>query len=217
MKPMRSVMAVMLASAVPAVVSAQHVSGWGGGFNVLRRVVYQGATYEQTGAMVGGGGEAGVGPLVVVVEGVTGTLKSESGTATESKIRSTSAALLLAPVPWLRFGGRAETRVFESSAGETGWRLIGANARFAPSFGSGFSAFADGTYFVNRTTSAGAPIEMAVEAVVGARYESRGPILVQVGYRFERFDFEVTGPGSDPRLEQYQGITAAIGVRLGRY
>jgi hypothetical protein len=206
-----------LASLIPAAASAQRLSGWAGGFNTLRRISYQSTIYEQTGVMFGGGGEAGVGPVILALDFVTGTLTSDDTLAAESKIRSTSVALLFAPTPWLRLGGKAEGRVFESDAGTVNWKMMGGNVRLAPSFGAGFSGLADLTYYASATPSSGPKIEMAVQATVAARYESRGPLQLQVGYRFERYDFATSANSTSPRLEQYQGIVAGAGVRFGRH
>jgi hypothetical protein len=52
---------------------------------------------------------------------------------------------------------------------------------------------------------------------VGASFVPRGSLLVfRIAYRFERFDIAATG-ASPERYEQFRGVVAEVGIRLGRW
>jgi hypothetical protein len=210
--------AAWLALALPVAARAQSLQGVGGGFNVQRRIFYQGAVHEQTGFLVGGSGSLGLGPLRLGVSGVMGTLKATAGSAdADVKIRSSAVRVQYALAPGILLGVQAEARRFEADAGITAWRLIGVNVRLEPGLGlAGLRVLADVSVLPASSVVNGPKLKMALQATVGASYAPRGSSLVfRIGYRFERFDIDATG-ASPERYEQFRGVVAEAGIRLGR-
>jgi hypothetical protein len=210
--------AAWLALALPVAARAQSLQGVGGGFNVQRRIFYQDAVHEQTGMLVGGSGSLGLGPLRLGVSGVMGTLKSTEGSAAaDVKVRSSAVRVQYALAPGIAVGVQAEARRFEADAGVTVWRLIGVNARLEPGLGlAGLRALADVSVLPASSVVNGPKLKMALQATVGASFAPRGgPLVLRIGYRFERFDLEATG-ASPERYEQFRGLVVEAGLSLGR-
>jgi hypothetical protein len=210
--------AAWLALALPVAARAQSLQGVGGGFNVQRRIFYQDAVHEQTGFLVGGSGSVGLGPLRLGVSGVMGTLKATEGSAdADVKVRSSAVRVQYALAPGILLGVHAEARRFEADAGVTVWRLIGVNARLEPGLGlAGLRALADVAVLPASSVSNGPKLKMALQTTVGASFAPRGsPLVFRIGYRFERFDIAATEQ-SPERYEQFRGLVAEAGIRLGR-
>jgi hypothetical protein len=210
--------AAWLALALPVAARAQSFQGVGGGFNVQRRIFYQDAVHEQTGMLVGGSGSLGLGPLRLGVSGVMGTLKATEGSAdADVKVRSSAVRVHYALAPGILLGVQAEARRFEADAGVTVWRLIGVNARLEPGLGvAGLRALADVSVLPASSVVNGPKLTMAVQAMVGASFAPFGsPLVVRIGYRFERFDIEATG-ASPERYEQFRGLVVEAGLSLSR-
>jgi hypothetical protein len=210
--------AAWLALALPVAARAQSLQGVGGGFTVQRRIFYQDAVHEQTGILVGGSGSVGLGPLRLGVSGVMGTLKAAEGsTDADVKVRSSAVRVQFAPAPGILLGVQAEARRFEADAGVTVWRLIGVNARLEPGLGlAGLRALADVAVLPASSVSNGPKLTLAIQATVGATFAPRGsPLIFRIGYRFERFDIAATEQ-SPERYEQFRGLVAEAGIRLGR-
>lgn len=203
------------ASSLPA----QNVTGSGGVFTVVRRTGYEGATYEQTGVMYGAAGEAGLGPVTVAVSSLMGKLTGDDGDLHPPvDVRSTSAALRVRVVPWLALGVQVEARRLASSIGGTSvWRLIGPQVLVTPPLGViGLQAIGELSYFPSASVTNGPEMTTALRTLIGAGFASRGGGLsVRVGYRFERYDVSDSG-NSTARLEQFGGVVAEVGFRLGR-
>jgi hypothetical protein len=198
--------------------SAQSLSGTGLAYNVQHRVLYQGVVGERTGLWFGGEGAVQAGPIRVGVAGLLGSLGGDTSRANpEATVRATSLTLHFAVAPGVLVGAEVEARRFEADVGTTAWRLIGANARLAAPLGvPGLVATADASYFASASVVGGQEtITPAFRATLGAGYQARGALRFQVGYRFERFDFEPGGTGP-ARKEQFRGVLAGIGLRLGR-
>ena len=211
--------AVWLALALPVAARAQSLQGVGGGFNVQRRIFYQDAVHEQTGVLVGGSGSVGLGPLRLGVSGVMGTLKASGGSAdADVKVRSSAVRVQYALAPGMLVGVQAEARRFEADAGVTVWRLIGVNVRVEPGLGvAGLRALADVAVLPASSVTNGPKLKVAIQATVGASFVPRGSLLVfRIAYRFERFDIAATG-ASPERYEQFRGVVAEVGIRLGRW
>jgi hypothetical protein len=207
---------VLAVSAVPA--AAQTLSGAAEGFNVQRRIYYQGAVYQQTGLWYGAAGAVRLGPVQVGVSGLFGTLKGDGSTQNpDVTARTTAATLLIVAAPWLALGAQVEARRFEAAAGVTTWRLIGGHVRLEPGLGlAGLRGLADASVLPASSVTGGPSLKMAVQARVGATYAPPGSLLqLRVGYRFERYDIDAVG-ASPARYEQYRGIIAEAGIRLGR-
>ena len=210
--------AAWFALALPVAARAQSLQGVGGGFNVQRRIFYQDAVHEQTGMLVGGSGSLGLGPLRLGVSGGMGTLKSaELSADADVKVRTTAVRLLLAAAPGIAVGVQAEARRFEADAGVTVWRLIGVNARLEPGLGlAGLRALADVSVLPASSVVNGPKLKLALQATIGASFAPRGgPLVFRIGYRFERFDVDATAQ-SPERYEQFRGLVAEAGIRLGR-
>jgi hypothetical protein len=199
--------------------AAQGLAGDVGAFNVQRRLSYQSAVYEQTGVAVGLAGTAHLRFVQLRVRGLFGTLKGDGTAANpDVKLRTTTAALEFAVSPWLGLGALAEARRFEADAGITTWRLFGALARLEPGLGlPGLSGLAEFALLPAGSVSNGPKTKAALQFLVGVSYRvPRSPLQVRLGYRFERYDFEASGL-SPERYEQFQGVVAEAGLRLGRW
>jgi hypothetical protein len=209
---------VSVLAVLPAAARAQSFQGVGGGFNVQRRIFYQDAVHEQTGLWYGGAGAVRLGPLRVGVSGLMGTLSGDSGTTNaDVKVRTTAVTAHVAVAPGVLLGVQVEARRFEADAGVTVWRLIGVNARLEPGLGlAGLRALADVSVLPASSVVNGPKLKMALQATVGASFAPRGgPLVLRIGYRFERFDVEATG-ASPERYEQFRGLIAEAGLSLGR-
>jgi hypothetical protein len=182
-------------------------------------VLFAGTVSERTGVFVGGQGAVSLGPIRLRVSGFMGTLGAGADAATpETKLRSTSAALMLRVAPWAELGAEVEGRRFDADAGATVWKLYGAALRLTPPMGgAGLRGFADVSFFPLATA---APLEESISpafrGTVGVSFAPGGKIEARLGYRFERFDFAALGSGGTPRLEQFRGIVAGLGLRIGR-
>ncbi len=216
-----AVVLALLAAAVllPATARAQRFSVLAGGFNVQRRVYLQSTVLEQTGMMIGGSGSARLGKLSIGLSGLMGTFKGSGSDPanTEVKARASALTLMYAFAPAIQVGLHAEGRRFEADAGTTAWRLIGGRARLEPGLGiPGLRGLADVAVLPASSVSGGPSLKMAMEIVVGASFAPpRGAFQARLGYRFERFDVGAQGLAAE-RYEQYRGLIAEVGLRLGR-
>lgn len=204
---------------IPGRVVAQGIAGDAGVFNIQRRLSYQGGVYEQTGVAVGAAGAARLGPVALRVSGLFGTLKGDGGALNpDVKVRTTAVRLEFAVQPWLALGAVAEARRFEADAGITTWKLFGAAARLEPGLGlPGLRGLADVAVLPASSVAGGAKAKTALQTTVGVSYRpARSPFEVRLGYRFERYDFDASGSGP-ARNEQFRGVVAEAGLRLGRW
>ncbi len=210
--------ALLLIFVLAPPLGAQGLGGGGLVYNVKRRVLYAGGVREQLGTLVGAEGGARLGPVRVGVAGLMGTLSGPGGVANpDVKARITTVTILLEPTPIVAVGAEVEAKRFEADAGVTEWRLIGATGRVALDLGvPGLVGTAQVSYFPSASIVNGATMSLAFRGTVGASYRSpRGPLTVNLGYRFERFDFKAVG-SAPARLEQFQGLVLGAGFRLGR-
>lgn len=203
----------------PVQAAAQGIAGDVGAFNIQRRLFYQSAVYEQTGVAIGAAGAVRLGPVSLRLRGLFGTLKGDgSALNPEVKMRTTAAALEVTVQPWLALGAIAEARRFEADAGVSTWRLLGATVRAEPALGlPGLRGLAEGVFLPAGSSSNGPKTKVAFQFLVGVSYQlPRSPFRARVGYRFERYDFAASGLAPE-RYEQFRGIIAEAGVRLGRW
>ncbi len=198
---------------------AQSIEAGALAFNAQHRVLFAGTVSERTGVFVGGQAAASLGPVRVRVAGFMGSLGAGADAATpETKVRSTSAALMLRVGPWAELGAEVEGRRFDADAGATVWKLYGAAVRLTPPMGgSGLRGFAEVAFFPMASSAPlGESIAPAFRGTVGVSFAPGGKIEARLGYRFERFDFAAAGSGGTARLEQFRGIVAGLGLRIGR-
>jgi hypothetical protein len=208
---------VLALCASPAPALAQQVRGFGQAFNVERRIYYRGAVYQQTGLWYGAAGSAALGPIQVGVSSFMGTAAGGGTASPDIKVRTTAVTVHYQVASWMALGVQAEARRFDSDAGATIWRMIGASARLEPGLGvAGLRGIADVSVLPASSVSGGPSLDMAVQATVGLAWApSEGPVDLRLGYRFERYD--IAGAGATPaRYEQYRGVSAGVGIRLGR-
>lgn len=211
-------LALALLALVPGRTAAQGIAGAGGAFNVQRRVSYQNHVYEQTGVLTGGSGELRLGFLRLGVRGLMGTLSGDGSALNPAvKLRTTAVTMEVALQPWMAIGATAEARRLESDAGIATWRLMGGLARIEPGLGvPGLRGVAEGVLLPSGTVSNGPKTKTAFQLTLGVSYQTpRGPFRARIGYRFERYDFEATS-NSPERYEQFRGVVAEAGIRLGR-
>lgn len=221
MTPQRAAGAIALVFglAAGAPLEAQSLSGASLVYNVEDRVLYRGAVEQQSGVWIGGEGALQMGVLHLGVVGLFGTLRGGDPLVNpDQTVRASSVTLSLAPVRGLLVGAEAEARRFSSDAGTTTWRLLGVHARSATGLGiTGLAGTAEASYFISAQVIGGADrLNPALRATLGVAYQSpRGPLQIHLGYRFERFDFEVAG-AAPARQRQFRGVVAGLGLRLGR-
>ena len=198
---------------------AQSIEAGALAFNAQHRVLFAGTVSERTGMFVGGQAAASLGPIRLRVAGFMGSLGAGADAATPAtKVRSTSAALLLRVGPWAELGAEVEGRRFDADAGATVWKLYGATVRLTPPMGgAGLRGFAEVSFFPLATAAPlGESLSPAFRGTVGVSFAPGGKLAARLGYRFERFDFADAAGGGTPRLEQFRGIVAGLGVRIGR-
>jgi len=201
----------------PVAVRAQSLTGTAEGFNLQRRVYYQGAVYQQAGVWYGAAGAVRLGPVRVALSGMMGTLSGGGATNPDAQMRTTAASVHIVLAPWFAVGVQAEARRFATDAGITTWRLVGGNVRLEPGLGlAGLTGVAEASVLPASSVSGGPSIGSALQATVGASYTPPGSLLVfRLGYRFERYDIGASG-ASPERYEQFRGIIAEAGIHLGR-
>lgn len=198
---------------VPATLSGQTISAAGVVYGVQHRVLFEGAVADQTGVWFGGEGSVQVGRFELLLRGLQGRLGGATDPAVpDLSIRSSMAAARIEAAPWAQLGAEVEAMRFQSDAGATTWRLIGVGAALTPAIGGpGIRGFMGGTFYPAAAV-VGDSLRMApaFRLTLGITYaRQQSPILVNVGYRFDRLDF------TNGRLEQFRGAVASIGIRLG--
>ena len=215
----RLALAVVLAAVLlPAAAHAQRLTVAAGGFNVQRRVYLQSTVLEQTAVWIGAGGTVRLGKLRVGLSGVMGTFKGDGSPANpDVKARSTAVTAQFAFTPAFMAGVQVEARRFDADAGATSWRMIGVRARFEPGLGiPGLRGLADVAVLPASSVSGGPSLKTAMEVTVGLSLAPRrSALLARLAYRFERFDVAAQGLAAE-RYEQFRGLVAEVGVRLGR-
>lgn len=205
--------------AVAGPVGAQvRLSGSAGVFNVQHRVLFSDTILQQTGLLLGAEGAVRVGRARLGVAGWFGSLSGDADSANPDRtLRVTAVTLHAVPSALVALGLEVEAKVFGADAGETAWRLIGANVRLTPAFGAaGLQGLLDVSFYPSASIVDGTKIKTALRGTFGVSWESpRGPLSLRLAYRFERYDFEAAG-GTPPRLEQFRGAVAGVGLRFGR-
>jgi hypothetical protein len=204
---------------VPAGLEAQILGVSGAAFNAQRRIYYQSVEHQQTGVLVGGSAALRLGPVQVGAGGWMGTLKGDGSVLNpDVKARTTSARVQVQLVPGVQVGAQYEVRRLEADVSVTVWKLMGANVRLEPGLGAmGLRGLVDVSVLPASSVSGGPKLDMAVQATVGVMLEPRRtPLVFRLAYRFERYDFAASG-GSPERYEQFQGIVAEAGLRLGKW
>lgn len=209
--------AATLSGAAPARAQLR-VSGSAGAFNVQHRVLFGDTVLEQTGMLFGIDGAVSLGRVRLGLAGLFGSLAGDADSVNPDRtVRATTLTLHATPSRVVAAGLEIETKVFETDAGETAWRLIGGNLRITPALGAaGLLGLLDVSFFPSASVVDGPAIKTAFRGTFGLSWESpRGPLSLWLGYRFERYDFEGVG-GAAARLEQFRGAVAGVGLRFGR-
>ncbi len=208
---------VLILCACPVAAAAQPVHGFGQAFNVERRVYYQGAVFQQTGLWYGAAGAVRFARMQLEVSALMGTVTGGGPASPDIQIRTTAVALHYVAAPWVALGVQAEARRFESDAGVTLWRLIGANVRLEPGLGiMGLRGIADVSVLPASSVSGGPSLKTALQAAIGLGFAPlKSPLDLRLVYRFERYDISASGP-SPERYEQFRGVVVQAGIRLGR-
>lgn len=195
------------------------VNAMGLGYQVQYHVRYSGEVEEQTGTLAGGEGSLRLGVIEIGGQGLVGQLVGGSGTTIPDRtVRFSSAWVSLRLWNAASIGGVFEARRYETMMGASVWHLLGGRARLSPTLGPpGLAGVVDVAYFVWVNAPGLAVPTVALRGEVGVAFApGNGPIVLQVAYRFERFDFRESGFGSAARLEQGRGLVAGLGLRLGR-
>lgn len=216
----RSALVLALAAVLlPEAAHAQRLTLTAGGFNVQRRVYLQGSVLEQTGVWIGAGGIARLGRIRVGLTGLMGTFKGKGNDPANADVKARTTALTvgIAFNPAVTAGVQVEGRRFEADAGTTSWRLIGVRARLEPGLGiPGLRGLADIAVLPASSVNGGPSLKTALEATIGATFAPpQSALLLRLAYRFERFDVGAQGLAAE-RYEQFRGLVAEVGVRLGR-
>lgn len=213
-----ALLAPALAVLLPAPAGAQALDATLGPFAVQRRFEYHGDVYDQSGTAFGAAGSVRWRRLSLAAAGWSGTLTADGGLPNgDVRVRTTAAALHLALTSAILVGVRVETRRFASAAGVSEWQLRGWDVLFHPELGlPGLQGVAEVAVLPNSAVRDGPKMEAAFQTTMGVSYAARfAPLLFRLAYRFERYDLSVAG-ASAQRLEQFRGVVAEAGLRLGR-
>lgn len=223
MRPLR-LLVFLVAFVRPSVLLGQAgvVNARGLGYQVQYHVRYLGQVEEQTGMLAGGEGWLRLGVIEVGGRGLVGKLVAAGDATTlDRTVRFSSAWVSLRLANAASIGGVIEARRYETTLGASVWQLLGGRARLSPSLGlPGLAGVVDVTYFFSCKAPGLAAPSVALRGEAGVAFApGNGPIVLQVAYRFERFDFGDSGFGANAtaaRLEQGRGLVAGLGFRLGR-
>lgn len=210
---------LLWATAAHAQRSAVAVSGSALAYQAEYLLRFEGAVQEQSGTLLGGEGALRIRRFRLLARGFTGTLapSDQDPANPRRQVRVSEASLQFTPVRSLSFGADVAARRYVTNVGTTLWRLVGASAGLSQNLGtSALVATADIAVYPLAKVTNDAKLRVAMRAVCGLQVApGSGRFVLQLAYRFERFDFE--GLGNTPaRLDQMQAIAAGIGVRLGR-
>jgi hypothetical protein len=184
---------------------------------VQYRMRYQNVIEEQTGIWVGGEARALLGPAVLRIGTVFGTLSGGAAARpVERSVRTTTAEIGVHTGEWLTVAASALVRRFETDAGVTTWGLLGGTVRLDPELGfRGVRAVLSGVVYPVRKSGSGTAIAAANSAEAGVAL-ARGRFRAQLTYRVERMDFEAPSSGGTARLEQFRGVVLGLGFALER-
>ncbi len=211
--------ALLLAVTARAQIVPRGISGSGLAYPAQLVVRYQGELLRQTGTLFGASGSAELGPTTLVMGTLAGTLRPSTATASdpERSVRTTWVAVYLRPASLVALGGEVEARRYETVAGVAWARLIGASAMVTLPLGvAGLTGGVVLDYLPLSSASGADSVSAAVRGTFGLMYSAAGlPVFIHLAYRIERFDFK--GAGTHPqRLEQFDGIIAGAGLRIGK-
>jgi hypothetical protein len=185
-------------------------------FTVQSHIRFANSILQQNGQWIAGEGALRVGLVRLGMSAALGSLNGSGNAAhPDRRGRTSSATVHVLPMRWAAIGAIAEAKRFETDAGPTIWRLIGANLRLTPALdSSSLEGLADVSYWPMATIVGGQKMPLAFRAVLGATYRvAGGPLRLRLAYRFERFDFETQG---GDRLEQFRGATLGALLRFDR-
>jgi hypothetical protein len=207
-------LAAALLVAPPAL--SQSLQGSVSTFTVQSHVRFANTLMEQTGQWVAADGAVRFGRVRLGAGVAMGSLGGDDDALhPDRKARATTVTAHLFPVRWVGAGLSAEAKRFDTDAGSTVWRLIGANVQMTPVLGDALEGLADITYWPSASVVDGPAMSMAFRALLGATYRIRPPVHVRLAYRFERFDFNAQG-SAPARLEQFRGALLGAVIRLDR-
>jgi opacity protein-like surface antigen len=195
---------------------SQSLEGSVSTFTVQNHVRFASTLLEQSGQWVAADGAVKLGRVRLGAGVAMGSLGgSDDALHPDRKARATTVTAHFFPARWVGTGLSAEAKRFDTDAGSTVWRLIGANVQMTPALGDALEGLADISYWPSAAVVNGPTMSMAFRALLGATYRIMPPVHVRLAYRFERFDFNAQGSGA-ARLEQFRGAMLGAVIRLGR-
>jgi hypothetical protein len=159
--------------------------------------------------------DVGVGRFTLSASGTRGQLTpSQAGTAPKRDVGELSLNGQYEFRTWLRIDLRYAARAFSSAAGYQRWDMVSVGATASRTLGTrAVRAFANLAYAPMVNISGQDRPTFALGSDVGiALLPTHSPIVVQLDYRIERFDF----PAATARSEQFEAVTISVGMRMRR-
>jgi hypothetical protein len=197
----------------PRAIVAQRVgvTGFGVVANPRGTVLYQGVRETVGGRWLGIAVEIKVQQFSIIASGLRGTLTPIESTPFERDGGEEGLVVRFEPRSGIGAEATYTARVFSSAAGYQRWNMMGLGAWLTTALGDpALQAYVRGTYLPAVSVSGQPSPSIALGAEVGATASlRRAPVVLQVMYRFERFDF----PG---RFEQFERIALAVGYQFRR-
>jgi hypothetical protein len=175
----------------------------------VREAVGQGgATRLRSGATWGGEGAFGLGPVVLSVRYLQGSIDSATGTTPVDYVEG-QALLMIRPVRWLAAGFGPHARSFIEPGGTQRWLMWEVHGQgFAPLVGSLLEAYLEGWAVVGSSIDLVESLDHGLGIEGGMRVAlGRLPVSVRVRYRSERLAL-----GSGLRQETHEQIALAVGI-----
>jgi hypothetical protein len=200
---------VALALAVAAPVLGAQSFGARATVAFVRETVGQsGSTQLRSGATWGGEGAFALGPAVLTVRYLQGSIDSAAGTAPVDFVEG-QALLMIRPVRFLAAGFGPHARSFVEPGGTQRWLMWEIHGQgFAPLVASFLEAYVEGWAVVGSSIDLVESLDHGLGMEGGLRVAlGRLPVSVRVRYRTERLAL-----GSGLRQETHEQIALAIGV-----
>jgi hypothetical protein len=175
---------------------------------VREAVAQSGTTGLRSGATWGGEGAFALGPAVLTMRYLQGSIDSAAGTTPVDYVEG-QVLFILRPVRWVAAGFGPHARSFVEPGGTQRWLMWEVHGvGFAPLVGSFLEAYVEGWAVVASSIDLVEPLDHGLGVEGGMRVALGSlPVSLRLRYRAERLAF-----GDGLREETHEQIALAIGI-----